>query len=393
VLTWGPCYYYQRQFFSGRPHRLSTGENVLRYDVEISGFASHKAGHLAVLGLRDQDYPGAKRLEDWPRLGLKVLAWAKAQGATTGVAHSGWGLEVKDVAVPSLEMPKFDGIGAMEYVVQVTHEVPGPDGTPVPAVDFLSAVDTPYVWELSIWYHALNAGFRTRLAGETDFPCIYDDRVGMGRSYVKLDRPDPIDFEAWRAGLAAGRAYVSDGRSHILDFTVAGAEVGSELRLARPGAVTVKARVAALLARTREPDIAGKPIKEMPYWHLERARIGDKREVWLELIVNGAPAAKKLVSADGVLREIAFDQVRIDRSSWVALRILASSHTNPVFVVVGERPIRASRASVRWLLAAVDVLWQQKSPTYLDSEKAEAAAAYDHARKTYRRILREARVR
>lgn len=392
VLTWGPCYYYQRQFFEGRPHRLSTGENVLRYDVEVSGFASHKAGHLVLLGLTRQDYPGAARLEDWPHLGLTILRWAKAQGATTGVAHTGWGLEVPGTAVPSLEMPRFDGIGAMEYVVQVTHTVPGPDGKPVPAIDFVSAVDTPYVWELTMWYHALNAGFRTRLAGETDFPCIYDDRVGMGRSYVKLDRPHPVDFEAWRAGLAAGRAYVSDGRSHILDFEVGGVKVGeggSELRLARAGRVEVKARVAALLPEKPDADIAKKPIKEMPYWHLERARIGATREIPVELVVNGKVAAVKTITADGTLRDVLFPGVRVSRSSWVALRILPSSHSNPVFVLVGGRPIRASAASVRWLLAAVDAVWKQKSPTYLPSEMAEAKAAYDHARRTYRRILAE----
>ena len=50
---------------------------------------------------------------------------------------------------------------------------------------FISAGDTPYVWELSIWYHTLNVGFRTKIAGETDFPCIDDARVGEARSYVK----------------------------------------------------------------------------------------------------------------------------------------------------------------------------------------------------------------
>ena len=391
VLTWGPCYYYQKQFFTGRPHRLSTGENVLRYDVEVSGFASHKAGHLVLLGLTQQDYPGAPRLENWPHLGLAILRWAKAQGATTGAAHSGWGLEVADTAIPSLEMPRFDGIGAMEYVVQVTHNVPGPDGKPVPAVDFLSAVDTPTVWELSIWYHALNAGFRTRLAGETDFPCITDDRVGMGRSYVKLDGA-AVDFEAWRAGLAAGRSYVSDGRSHILDFEVGSVRVGengSELRLAHAGQVSVRARVAALLPVQPDREIARKPIKETPYWHLERARVGTSRQVPIELVVNGEVKDRVLITADGSLGDVRFDGVRIERSSWVALRMLASSHTNPVFVLVGGKPIRASARSVKWLLDAVDVVWKQKSPTYLASEMAEAKAAYEHARQTYRRILAE----
>jgi hypothetical protein len=31
-------------------------------------------------------------------------------------------------------------------------------------------------------YHALTVGFRTRISGETDFPCITDDRVGRGRT-------------------------------------------------------------------------------------------------------------------------------------------------------------------------------------------------------------------
>ena len=75
-------------------------------------------------------------------------------------------------------MPGFDGIGANEFIVDVTH----PD-----TVDFISSVDTPYVWELNIWYHTLNVGFRTRIGGETDFPCIYDARVGIGRTYAKLD--------------------------------------------------------------------------------------------------------------------------------------------------------------------------------------------------------------
>ena len=105
--------------------------------------------------------------------------------------------------------------------------------------------------------------------------------------------------------------------------------------------------------------------------------------------MNGKPVASRPISANGELREVVFPAVRIERSSWVALRVLPSSHTNPVFVLVGGKPIRASAASVRWLLAAVDAVWKQKSPTYLASELAEARAAYDHARRTYRRILAE----
>ena len=150
----------------------------MHYDLEVSGFPSSHAGHIVLLGLREQDYPGATRISDWPTWDLPILRWAKSQGAVVGFAHSGWGLEVTSRDLPNYEMPGFDGIGANEYIVDVTE--PG-------LVDFISAVDTPYVWELNIWYQTLNAGFRTRIAGETDFPCIYDQRVGMGRTYTKLD--------------------------------------------------------------------------------------------------------------------------------------------------------------------------------------------------------------
>ena len=95
VLTWGPCWYHQKQFFEGRDHALSTRDNLMRYDVEVSGFPSSHAGHLVLLRLKEQDYPGAKVLEDWPTWDLPILQWAKEQGAVVGFAHSGWGLEVE----------------------------------------------------------------------------------------------------------------------------------------------------------------------------------------------------------------------------------------------------------------------------------------------------------
>src|SRR6218665_3530218 len=177
VLTWGPGYYHQKQFFEGKDNKLSTDKNLLRYDLEISGFPSSHAGHIVLLRLKEQDYPGTKVLEDWPTYTIPILRWAKKQGAVTGYAHSGLGLEVKNDSLPNYEMPRFDGIGANEYIVSVTQNL----------VDFISAMDTPPPWELNIWYNTLNCGFRTRISGESDFPCISDDIVAHGRSSVKLD--------------------------------------------------------------------------------------------------------------------------------------------------------------------------------------------------------------
>ena len=380
VLTWGPGYYYQKQFFEGHDHQLSTPDHVMHYDLEVSGFPSSHAGHLVLLRLKDQDYPGTRALEDWPTWDLPILKWAKAQGAVTGFAHSGFGLQVKGDTIPTTEIPPYDGIGANEYIVDVAHD----------AVDFISTVDTPPVWELNVWYHTLNAGFRTRISGETDFPCIYGDRVGLGRSYVRLDR---LAYDAWTQGVREGRAYVSDGKSHLLDFRVDDRQVGvdgSELRLARPGTVTVRAAVAARLEAQPNDTLRAKAGDQQPYWDLERARIGNGREVKVEVIVNGAAVASQQIVADGTTREMSFP-VTIEQSSWVALRILPSSHTNPIFVMVGDRPVRPSRTSVEWCLKSIDRLWSQKSPRIAVAERSQAMAAYEYARQVYRQRLADTR--
>jgi hypothetical protein len=380
VLIWGPSYYYQKQFFTGEDHPLSTPDRIMRYDVEVSGFPSSHAGHVVLLGLRDQDYPGAKRLEDWPTWTLPILRWAKAQGAVVGFAHSGWGLEVKGSELPNYEIPAFDGIGANEYIVDVTH----PD-----AVDFISTGDTPSIWELNIWYHTLNVGFRTRISGETDFPCITDDRVGQSRSYARV--VGPLTYRKWIDAVQAGRNYVSDGRSHLFDFTVEGVEAGtggSEVELDGPRRVKVSLRAGARLDETPNEAVRRRRYDETPYWDLERARIGDTREVPVEIVVNGRVAATQRLLADGTVRTLTFD-VAIDRSSWLAARVLPSSHTNPVFAMVGGQPVRASRRSAEWCLAAVNQCWTQKARQIRASELEEARAAYDHARRVYRERLAE----
>jgi hypothetical protein len=73
----------------------------------------------------------------------------------------------------------------------------------------------------------------------------------------------------------------------------------------------------------------------------------------------------------------------------VALRILGTSHTNPVFVLVGGKPVRASRRSVDWCLKSVDQCWSQKEKLIAPAEKEDAVAAYEHARRVYRKLLEE----
>ena len=386
VLTWGPCWYFQRQFFEGKTNPLSRPQHLMRYDIEVSGFPSSPSGHLCLLQMREDNYPGTERIDEWPSWCLPVMKWAKAQGAVVGFAHSGSGLTVGGAALPSYEMPKFDGIGANEYIVDVTHGV----------CDFISAADTPIVWELSIWYHTLNCGYTTRISGETDFPCITGERVGLGRAYSKLGLAEQVDFSQWADAIRDGRSYCCDGRSHLFDFKVNDLGVGepgadgraSVLAIAAGEPLKISVQTAAMLSEKQRNEIRRKPLEAGPNWHIERARIGDTRKAPVELIVNGRVVERREIEADGNVRELIFDY-KPERSCWVALRIFPAAHTNPVFVEVDGKPIRASKRSARWCLEGVDVCWQAKQASIREAERAAAVEAYEHARQSYRRILSE----
>jgi hypothetical protein len=188
---------------------------------------------------------------------------------------------------------------------------------------------------------------------------------------------------------------VGDGKSHLIGFRAGDHEVGegnSELKLAAPSTVKVQARVAAYLDPEPSPAaraIHASPLEQKPYWDVERARIGQSRKVKVELVMNGYPVAAREVTADGSLQDVSFD-IPVKKSSWLALRILGSSHTNPIFVLVKNKPIRASKKSAEWCLKSVDQCWSQKERAIRPSERDEASKAYDVARQAYKKILGEA---
>jgi hypothetical protein len=324
-------------------------------------------------------YPGGESKDHWPTLGLNTLRWAKKQGAICGPAHSGNGLTEYAGRVeggregahrlPNFNLPAYNGIGANEYVMDITHDVPGPGGKLVKAVDFISAMDTDRVAEWNMWYHSLNAGFQVKVSGETDFPCIYGQRVGIGRVYCK--QPGLPRYDAWCQAIADGQSYVSDGTTHLLDFQTTAPKkiemgvLGSELKLEKPGEVTFSVQAAARLPKLL------------------------RRSIPVELIVNGQAVASKEVATEGTRQALEFP-IKLEKSSWVAVRVFPHAHTNPIFVIVDGKPIR-EQASIAWCLQGVEQCWKQKQRTYQPSEMPDAQAAYEHARQIYRKRLQECR--
>ncbi|MCF2521046.1 CehA/McbA family metallohydrolase [Dyadobacter sp. CY351] len=380
-LAWGPSWYHQKTFFTGKDHPLSDKKNIMRNDVEVSGFPSSHSGHIVLLRIKEDDYPGTTLIEQWPSWTAPVLSWAKSQGGVVGYAHSGWGLQPLEPTdkLPNYVVPKMDGIGANEYIVTVTNDL----------VDFFSAGDTPAPWELNMYYHTLNCGFRPRLSGETDFPCITDARVGQARSYFKP--VGPYNYDNYVAAIKSGRSYVSDGKSHIMDFSVNGKKSGvgdSEVAVKTNETINITANVAAYLPEKQ--DAAGEAIAKtsiilMPYWDIERARIEKSRKVRVELVVNGEAVDTTEINADGAVNNVKFSY-KPAKSGWAAVRVFPSSHSNPIFIKVNNKPV-IEKKSAEWCLATLNQCWKMKEPNIRAEEKKAAEAAYEEARKKYQAII------
>ncbi|MBT4276272.1 MAG: CehA/McbA family metallohydrolase [Verrucomicrobia bacterium] len=449
VLTWGPCFEFQRQFFSADPHPLSDPLTLLKYDLEISGFGSQSMGHVCLLNLKDQTYPGSYGGKDrgWPTWTTPVLKWAQIQGGVVGFAHSASGLQIDPDAasarmmkqldlnqdhllvfeeagqgllptgfktidedhdrvlteselrhamdlqadrLPNWVVPEMSGVGAMEICVS----------TALGACDFISAMDTARIPEWNMWYHLLNCGFPLKVSGETDFPCMSGSRVGQGRVYVQLGSVDHLDYADWCMGLKLGRSYVSDGFAHALEFSVNDIAPGfGDVHMSGPATVRIRAKLAfasatplsvaqGLISPPGGDRFTGDTVTfhgPPPDGDLQ----GGNRKV--ELVVNGVSQHAWVIPADGAEHERVFE-VPISQSSWVALRQFPQLHTNPVNVIVQDRPIRVSRESALWCAETIHQLWRNRSHAIKEGERMDARRAFDKALSIYDRIAQESPV-
>jgi hypothetical protein len=268
--------------------------------------------------------------------------------------------------LPNLNVPEMNGIGAQEICVT----------TAMGVCDFISAMDTARTPEWNCWYHIMNCGFPLKASGETDFPCINGSRVGMGRVYVQLGKKtDMIDYAAWCKGIQQGRSYVSDGYAHALEFSVNGTAPGfGDVKLDAAG----KVKVAAKVAFAKDVALGTAPGAQAP--------TGNTRK--LELVVNGKVVASKDIPADDKEHDVAFD-VQVDKSSWIAIRHFPQMHTNPVNVIVGGKPIRASKASAQWCIGAIEQLWRVRGPGIKADERDEAEKTFKKALDIYKKIVEE----
>ena len=292
VLNWGPSYYFQRQFFEAKDNKISTASTLLRYDVEVSGFPSSHCGHLVLLRLRDQDFPETRQIEDWPSWDLPILKWAKAQNAIVGFAHSGWGLEVKTRELAELRdaevrRDRRKRVHRGRHARRRGFHLGSGHAVRVRVEHLVShaqlRLSDAYQRRDGLPVHLGRARRRRSLlrppAGRPLLRCLVRGRAR--RAVVRIGRLQPphgISRSTARRRAPTGASFDSDNQEPC----------------ARPrGSRACCPKSRNTRSRPTRPGSR--------YWTPEHARIAGSREVTVEAVVNGRPAARTRVIADGRL--------------------------------------------------------------------------------------------
>lgn len=442
-LTWGPCYDFQRQFFEPTAHKLSEPFTVLKYDVEVSGFGSQALGHVCLLNLRDQTYPGSEgtKTKGWPTWTTPLMRWAKNQGAYTGYAHSasgllfdGKGIEARSLAkrtmaecgkegkispadarkgllpdeFKNIDVDKDGFITEQELYLNIQGEKKMQGGM---------EVTIPGVWTKLPNYAVppMNGiGAQeicvTSAQGLCDFISAMDTmRVPEWNCWYHimncgfpLKASGETDFPCITGSrVGQGRVYVQMGKIDRIDFAT------WAKGLAEGRSYVSDGYAHALSFTVNDKPIGDKVDLKTPQKVKVKAKVAFANDVALgtangaetpkgnqrlvELIVNGQPVASKEVPADDKEHDLTWD-IDIPRSSWVALRQYPQLHTNPVNVLIDGAPIRASRKSAQWCIGTIEQLWRVRNGVIAESERAEAQKTFQWAIERYRKIAAESQV-
>jgi hypothetical protein len=308
-------------YFSPVPDPASTADMLLAHSQE---YHSSYWGHLGILGLDDHylipgyaGYPYTGSASLYPD-NTAIADLAHVQNALVGYAHP------------------FDVAPDPDRDATITNELP--IDVALGKADYYEVVGfSNHRESASVWYRLLNCGFRLPAAGGTDAMTNYASLrgpVGLARVYVLPDTPTdtgPLARErAWLAGLKAGRSMATNGP--LLGFSVESKQPGGEIDLP-----------------------AGD--HELHYKGWLRSLTGIDH---LEVVLNGRVVKSVALPGRRMAADFA-DSITLKESGWLLLRawndhatpdvfdLYPYATTNPVFVTVGNKPLR-SKADAAFFL-------------------------------------------
>ena len=180
-------------------------------------------------------------------------------------------------------------------------------------------------------------------------------------------------MHAWLDGLRAGRAFVTNGP--LVQLSVAGMLPGETFNAAAGGQAEVQVQVRSIVPlQTVTLYFNGQPVEYIPLG-------SDRKTAQFQKTMTVTKSGWYHVRAEGA----AGDRFPLDTG-------YPQGFTNPVWVVVGNQPIR-DRASAEYSLRWIDKLQKlaEASRGWRSSkEKDHVYGQFDEARKVYRRFAAEA---
>jgi len=340
---------------TGRDATQSSPDRLLHWDAEWhfdpEGVTfEHKAlgGHIVLLGLKE-----ASTL--WDESPYKILEWGRKQNAVMGFCHMQY---LND---------------SIQDRLNCCIPVDFPVETALGTIDFL-AED---VWlndaAIHAYYKLLNCGFRPGWVAGTDFPCNNGAPLGSLLTHVEV-KNEPLTYAKWIEGIKNGRTVVTtNGHVEFLELKVNGScSPGDEIKLENKGQVNINVKWTSIL----------------------------DQEGSIEIVCNGKVVAKRQATVSaGKSQELNMD-LPVGESSWICARRMNSrghqSHTAPVYVMIGDSPVRASEEDAeyyaRWIentLANIedDGPWRK----YFTENIGTVRDRYRRAADIYRKIAEDAR--
>ncbi len=351
---------FDTQYYQGQPlHPLSDDQMLISMGEE---YRPAWYGHINLINLtRHLVSPFTLGYEDTGVASLypsntDIFRLARKEGAIGGYVHP-WGAG--------------GALARGEYRVAQTYPVDAALGS----FEYLEVMTSAghYTGTSQVWHRSLNCGFKvTASAGEDSILNLQATPIiGSARLYAYLGKN--LTWAGWLDAIRKGRTFVTNGP--LLQFTVNGEIPGGEIRLpAAGGTVALKAKLESIVPlETLEVIFKGKVIESIPLG-------GHKRT---------ADFAKA---------------VPVTESGWLTLRTRGrgiqhplddsypAAETSPVYVYVGDRPIR-SKADAQYFVQWIDditKIWSSSTMWRSDREKQHVLAQFAEARKVYERQIQEA---
>jgi TolB protein len=307
------------EYFTGEPDPASTANTLIFHDQE---YHTSFWGHAGLLGLRRNvilpayaAYANTAAASLFPT-NASVMDLAHAQGGVTGYVHPfDSDPDPADTARPlTHEFPVDVALGKVDYY------------------EALGFVDD-YMATARMWYRILNCGFRLPAGAGTDAMANFASLrgpVGMNRVFVQSG--PPLNQHRWLAALQAGRSFATNGP--LLEFKLEGKGIGDELSLAGQRELTAHVSLRSIVPVDHLEIVRnGEVIAEVPL-------TGDRTSVSANVRVTAESSGWYLLRARG------------ERAAYPVLDVYPYATTSPIYVLVGDRPIR-SPVDAQYFLAWV----------------------------------------